>query len=339
MTATPVASDHLKLRTRWVPSRPTLHPLLWMVSRRLLLSVPLLFVVTALSFVLISLTNGHVAREILGLQASQREVATLQVRLGLNLPIYEQYWHWLKHALGGNLGTSWFNGLTVTQMIRPRIPVTVSLILVSLLVVSVLGVSLGIASAVRGGVIARFVDIFTMSGFALPAFWVGAILISLFAVRIHWFPAVGYVSPSQSWLLWLRALVLPVIALSLHSVAAVAKQTREAMLDTLGSEYVRMARANGVRNPSILFQHALKNAAIRIVTMFGILTVGLLSGTVIVETVFALPGMGSLAVTAAAQGDLPVVQGVAIYFTVIVVIINLLVDLAYTWLNPRVTAQ
>jgi peptide/nickel transport system permease protein len=313
--------------------------LIRVASRRLVLAVPLLIMVSGLSFVLVSLTPGDAADQILGTTATPQEYAALRRALGLDLPLYDQYWQWFRHAITGNLGTSIFTGQSVTQAVSQRIPVTLSLLLGALLVSVVVGVSLGVFSALRGGALGHTVDGLALIGFALPAFWVGAELIVLFAVRLSWLPATGYVFISQSPVGWLKSLVLPVIALSLYGVAATAKQTREAMLDVLGSEYIRMARANGVTSRSIVFCHALKNASLRVVTVLGVVAVGLLGGTVLVENVFALPGLGSLVVTAATEHDLPVVQGVAIYFTVMVVVINLLIDLAYTWLNPRVRIQ
>lgn len=311
-------------------------PLLRAVVRRLLFAVPLLFVVSALSFVLVSLTPGDAAREILGPTASPAEYAELRQALGLDQPVYEQYWLWLQHAVTGDLGTSLLTGERVTSAIDARLPTTLSLIVGSLLVVTLVGVGLGILSAVRGGVAGRLVDTVCLVGFALPAFWVGAVLISLFAVKAGWFPAIGYVPLAQSPTGWLRSLVLPVAALSLHSIAVLVKQTREAMLDALGSEHVRIARANGISARSLVFNHALKNASIRVVTILGLLTVGLLGGTVIVESVFALPGVGGLAVDASIRHDLPVVEGIVVYFTAIVVVVNLVIDVAYTLLNPRV---
>jgi peptide/nickel transport system permease protein len=311
-------------------------PTLRIIVRRAAMAVPLLFMVSALSFFLVSLTPGNAADQILGTTATPQEYAALRRALGLDLPLYDQYWQWLRHAVTGDLGTSIFTGQPVTQAVGQRLPVTLSLLFGSLLVTVVVGVGLGVFSALRGGVAGRTVDGLALIGFALPAFWVGAELIVLFAVKLTWFPATGYVSISQSPAGWLRSLVLPVIALSLYGVAATAKQTREAMLDVMGSEYIRMARANGVSARSIVFRHGLKNASIRVVTVLGVVAVGLLGGTVLVENVFALPGLGSLVVTAATEHDLPVVQGVAVYFTLMVVVINLLIDLAYTWLNPRV---
>jgi peptide/nickel transport system permease protein len=305
------------------------------VARRLLLAVPLLFVVSALSFVLVSLTPGNAAQQILGPEASPATYQNLRHELGLDLPLYEQYWRWVKHAASGNLGSSVITGEHVTKTIGDRFPVTLSLVFGSLLLIALVGVGLGVLSAVRGGVLGRVVDGLSLVGFALPAFWVGAVLIALFAVRLHWFPAVGYVPFGESPSLWLRSLVLPVVALALHGVAVLAKQTREAMLDVLASEHIRMASANGIP-PRFIFLLGLKNAAMRVVTIVGLQTVGLLGGTLFVEQVFALPGLGYVLVNATLQHDLPMVQGITVFFTVIIVLVNLLVDLTYTWLDPRV---
>ena len=312
------------------------NPVLRVAFRRLVLAIPLLFVVSALSFLLVSLTPGDAARQILGTNPPPGAYPKLRHALGLDLPIQEQYWRWLTHAVRGDLGDSLITSEGVTHSIDARVPVTLSLMLCALLVTLVVGVLLGLLSAVRGGVAGRLIDGLALVGFALPSFWIGAVLIAMFSVRLRWFPVVGYVSFSQSPGSWLRSLALPVLALALHAVAAVAKQTREAVLDVLSSEFIRMARANGISSASIVFRHTLKNAGIRIVTVVGLLAVSLLGGTVLVESLFALPGMGGLAVNAALQHDLPVVQGIVVYFTLMVVVINLVIDLTYSWLNPRV---
>jgi len=315
------------------------NPVLRVMARRCVMAVPLLFVVSALTFLLVSLTPGNAAQEILGTSATPAEYAAFNRALGLNLPLYEQYWDWLRHALTGNLGQSIFTGQPVVQAIGQRLPVTLSLLVGALAVSAVIGVGLGVFSALRGGAGGRAADVLALIGFSLPAFWVGAELIVIFAVWLNWFPATGYVSVSDSPAGWLRSLILPVAALALYGIASLAKQTREAMLDVLASEHIRMARVNGISPVSIVFRHALRNASIRVVTVLGLLAVGLLGGTVLVENVFALPGLGSLMVTAATQHDLPVVAGMVVYFTVIVVAINLLVDVAYVWLNPRVRVR
>lgn len=309
------------------------------IARRITFAVPLLFVVSALSFVLVSITPGDAAVEILGTNAPQDSYTKLRHQLGLDLPLYQQYWHWLRHALHGSLGQSVFSGQNVTQLMGERLPVTLSLIGLSLLLTVVLGVGLGTLSAVRRGAAGHFVDGVSLIGFAVPSFWLGGALVSLFAVKVRWLPATGYVPFTHSAGEWAKSLVLPVVALALHGVAAVAKQTREAMLDVLASEHVRMARANGLPERSIIFRHALKNAGIRTTTILGIQAVGLLGGTVLVENVFALPGLGTLAVNSSVMHDLPVVQGIVVLFTGIVVVVNLIIDLTYTILDPRVRTQ
>lgn len=310
--------------------------MLRVVAHRVLVSVPLLLVVSALSFVLISFTPGDAARQILGTEAPPEAYPKLRRELGLDLPLYEQYWRWLKNAATGDLGTSLFSPESVSTLISDRLAVTLSLIIGSVVVSVILGVALGVFSALRGGAAGRAADAFALIGFAIPEFWLGVQLIVLFAVQLRWFPATGYVPLTESPVDWLRSLVLPITALSLGAVAAIGKQTREAMLDALASEHIRMAWANGVPARSIIFKHALRNASLPVVTVVGLLAVGLLGGTIVVENVFALPGVGSLAVTAATQHDLPLIQGIAACFTILVVVVNLLVDLAYSWLNPRV---
>lgn len=311
-------------------------PIPRLVLRRTCLLVPQLFVVSALSFVLTALTPGNAGETILGINATKANVERLDRAFGLNLPLWTQYWHWLRDAVGGNLGNSFSSGQPVATIIGQRLPVTLSLIGGALLVSLVIGVGFGLVSALKGGIIGRTLDSAALIGFALPSFWVGAELIVIFAVKLQWLPATGYVSPGVSITQWLESLALPVAALSLASVAAIAKQTREAVLETIGMEHVRMAWASGLSSRSVIFRHTLKNAAPRIITVVGIQAVGLLVGTIFIENVFSLPGLGSAIATAALNHDLPLVQGIAIVFTIMVAIVNLLVDLAYMWLNPKV---
>lgn len=314
-------------------------PIVRLVGRRLATSVVLLFVVSALTFVLASLIPGDPARQILGAQATPESYEALRHALGVDLPVYQQYWDWLRHAVTGDLGTSLFDDVPVTEMIGRRLPVTLSLTIGTLLVSLVVGVALGVASAVRGGAIARVVDALALVGLAFPPFWIGALLLSWFAVGLGWFPTFGYVPFEQSPGDWLRSLVLPVASLSAFGVSVIAKQTREAMLESLASEYVRMARASGVSEASIVLRHALKNAAMRILTMLGLLAVTLLGGTVAVEVVFGMPGLGELAVSSTTRHDAPVLQGIVVCFAVVVIVINLLVDICYMLVNPKVRAS
>lgn len=306
------------------------------ITRRLLLSVPLVFVVSVFTFVLESLAPGDAARQILSTQFSPARYAQLRRQLGLNEPLLAQYWHWTDGVIHGNLGQSVFSGATVTSILNGRLGVTLSLIIGTVVVSGVAGVVLGVISALHGGVLGRGADVLSLIGLALPNFWFGLVLISVFAVRLHVFPATGYVSPAQSLPGWLGSLVLPVVTLSAAGLAIIAKQTRDAMLDVLDREFIRALRAKGIPERTIILRHALRSAATPVVTVLGLLFVGMFSGTVLVETAFAMPGLGSLAVQATTEHDLPMVQGVAIYFTLMVVAVNLLVDLAYGWLNPKV---
>jgi peptide/nickel transport system permease protein len=306
------------------------------IVRRLLLAIPMLFLVSVLSFLLISLQSGDAASQILGTSATPQAYAALRHQLGLDLPIYEQYGRWVSHALHGDLGTSLLSGETVTKIVHDRYAVTLSLIGLSLLVTVVVGVSLGVISAVRGGIFGRLVDALSLIGYALPGFWVGAMLIELFAVKLRWLPAIGYVSFGASPTNWARSLALPVAALGLQGMSLLVKQTREAMLDALASEHVRMAWANGLSPRTIVFKLALKTASLQVVTVAGLQVVILLGSTIFIEQVFALPGLGSALVSSTVNGDIPVVQALTVLFTVIIVLINLLVDLAYTLLDPRV---
>lgn len=325
--------------TRRAGAAPLRSPVARLVGRRLATSVVLLFVVSALTFVLASLIPGDPARQILGPQATPESYAALRRALGVDLPVYQQYWDWLRHAVTGDLGTSLFDDVPVTEMIGRRLPVTLSLTIGTLLVSLVAGVALGVASAVRGGVVGRVVDALALVGLAFPPFWIGALLLSWFAVGLGWFPTFGYVPFEESPGDWLRSLALPVASLSAFGVSVIAKQTREAMLESLASEYVRMARASGVSQTSIVMRHALKNAAMRILTMLGLLAVTLLGGTVAVEVVFGMPGLGELAVSATTRHDAPVLQGIVVCFAVVVIVVNLLVDVCYMLVNPKVRAK
>jgi peptide/nickel transport system permease protein len=310
--------------------------MLALIARRLLLSVPLIFVVTGLSFALESLVPGNAATGILGFGATPAAIAQLQQQLGLNHPWYVQYYHWLGQLAHGSLGNSLINGQSVSSALNTRLPITLSLLTVTMMFAIASGVGLGTLTAIRRGAFSRAIDVGSVVGLAIPSFWLGLILISFFSVRLGWLPATGYVSFASSPADWLRSLTLPALALGLGQMTVLAKQTRDAMADTLTSPYVQSLRANGIRERSVIFRHAIRNAAIPVVTAAGLLFVGALSGAVVIEQLFVLPGLGSIAVQATSQHDIPMIQGVALYFTLIIVAVNLIVDLSYGWLNPRI---
>jgi peptide/nickel transport system permease protein len=309
----------------------------WLVS-----SLLLLFVITALTFVLASMAPGNAAKAILSSQSgsyTQQQYQQMRRALGIDQPLPVQYWHWLDGLLHGSLGTDLFSSQPVTQELGARLGPSLSIICATVIISGVAGVTLGIVSALRGGVLGRLVDVVSLAGLSLPNFWLALVLVELLAVKIQLFPATGYAPPGAGVGPWLRSIALPVLTLSAGSVAFVAKQTRDSMSDVMSREFVVMLRARGVSPASLVLRHALRNAAIPVVTVLGLLLITLLGGTVLVEDVFSIPGLGQEAVTAAGSHDLPVIEGVAFYFTVIVVIANLAVDISYRLLNPRMRAS
>jgi peptide/nickel transport system permease protein len=305
------------------------------IARRLLLAVPLIVLVSALTFVLAALVPGDPAYTVLGTSATPAAAAALDKQMGFDLPVWVQYWHWLDGALHGNLGTSFLSYQPVTSIIASRLPVTLSLVIGGTLIGAAGGIALGVASAVRSGPAGRATEILQMVGLAVPSFWFGLILIEVFAVKLRWFPAIGYVDFTASPVGWVRSLVLPLVALSVPAFTGIAKQTRDGIRDAMSRDYVTMLRAAGVRERRIIWVHALRNAAIPVLTFVGMLLIGLTSGTVFIESVFAMPGIGSAAQSATQQHDLSVIQGVALVYCLVVVAANLLTDLAYGWVNPK----
>lgn len=306
-----------------------------LVLRRLAMSVPLLLVVSAVTFVLISFLPGDAARVVAGRNATADQVARVRSELGLDQPVWEQYTNWLGKALHGDLGTSIINQQPVASQLNGRLEPTLALISGAVLLAAVFGLIFGILGA-RGGLIGRAVDGIAVLGIAVPTFWLGLVLVVLFAVRLEWFPPLGYVPLRDSPREWASHLVLPIVTLAVPATAAIAKQARDAVADAMARPFVRTLRAAGVPERSILLRHALRNAAVPVLTVVGLAFIGALTGAIAIEAIFALPGLGGTAVQATASGDLPLIQGVVVYLTVIVIVVNLAVDLAYGYFNPKV---
>ncbi|WP_166983075.1 ABC transporter permease [Paramicrobacterium fandaimingii] len=306
------------------------------LARRVLMAIPILVIVSVVMFVLASIVPGDQARTILGENATPQAVAALREQLGLNLPLSQQYLNWAWGALRGDFGASIYSGQSVLTIVGARFPVTGSLMLLATILIAVLGGILGMLSALRGGWIGRVLDAASLVGLAVPSFAIAILLVSVFAVSVRIFPATGYVPFSDNPAGWLWALILPVIALSLGGVTLVAKQMRDSVLDALSRDYVRMMRANGIPERSIIFRHVLKNASIPSITIVGVGAVASLTSTVFVENVFVLPGLGTLATQSTLNHDLPVLLGLGVFFTMMVILINLVVDVMYGVLNPKV---
>jgi len=311
---------------------------LHLVLRRVLWSLPSLGIVSALTFVLASLTPGDAARVVLGTNTDPAAYDRLRDELGLDQPLWSQYGSWLTGAVRGDLGSSLFTREPVADILGSRLGVTLSLIVGATLLAAAVGVTLGLVGAVRGGVVGRVTDALAMLGMAVPGFWLGLLLILVFATQLGWFPATGLTPFAEDPAGWLRSYTLPVLTLATGGIAVIAKQTRGAVLDAMSTEYVRALRANGVPDRRIVLRHCLKNAAIPVTTVVGLVMIGLLGGTILVEQVFALPGLGQLAVSATLSHDLPVLVGVVTVYTLIVLLSNLVTDIGYGWLSPRMEA-
>lgn len=310
--------------------------MLRLIGRRLALSLPLLFVVSIITFVIQSFLPGDLARALLGVSATPEQYEAFRDALHLNEPVFEQYRIYLAGVFQGDFGTSVYTGQPVLATIAQRLPVSLSLIVGGTLLAAAMGVLLGVLSATRGRVMRRVVDVISLVGGALPNFWLGLVLSLIFAGTLGWFPATGYVPFANNPQLWAMSLVLPVIALAVGGIGMVAKITRDQVMTTMRQSFVRTLRAAGVSETSIIWKHCLRSSGVQILTVLGIVFVGSLSGTVLVENVFTLPGLGSLAVSATIRHDIPVIQGVALVFTAIVIVVNLIIDLAYGLINPKV---
>lgn len=306
------------------------------IWHRLMISIPLLFAVTLLTFVLNSLAPGDIARTLLGADGTEQQYQELRTQLGLDRPVLVRYGLWLWSALQGNLGYSFFNGESVLALVNGRIGVTLSIMAGVLVVVVTLGLLLGTLSAVWGGWAGRFIDTLSIVGLIFPSFFMALLMISVFAVWLRWLPATGYTMFTQNRWQWAMGLVLPILSVALYSITSVAKQTRDSMNDVLRRDFIRSLRASGVPERKVIFKHALRNASLPVVTVLGLVMIGAISGTVFVERVFVLPGLGSLAVEAATRSDVALLQGATLYFALLTIAINLIIDLSYGWLDPRV---
>ncbi len=306
-------------------------------GRRALATVPVMAMVALFVFSLLYIAPGDPAAIIAGDQASAEDIARIRVSLGLDRPFVVRFGEWLWHVLHGDLGTSIFANLPVTHMIAQRIEPTLSLMAMTLVFAIVVAVPAGVLAAARAGSwIDRLVMLVAVIGFSVPVFVVGYVLAWVFALQLDWLPVQGYTPLARGVLAWLRGLVLPVVALGAIYIALIARITRAAMLEVLGQDYIRTARAKGLGLAPILFVHALKNASVPIVTVIGLGVALLIGGAVVTESVFAIPGIGRLVVDAILRRDYPVIQGVTLLFSFVYVVVNLIVDLLYSVLDPRI---
>jgi peptide/nickel transport system permease protein len=307
------------------------------VIRRILATIPVMAVVALFVFSLLYIAPGDPAAVIAGDQATPADVERIRASLGLDRPFLVQFGDWVWNIGHANLGTSMFTGLPVTKMIAQRIEPTLSLMAVTLVFAIAVAVPLGVVAAWRAGsLLDRAIMAFAVFGFSVPVFVVGYLLAYVFALELEWLPVQGYTPLSEGLWPWFSNLILPAIALGCVYIALIARITRAAMLEVLAQDYIRTARAKGIGQPGILFIHALKNASVPIVTVIGIGIALLIGGAVVTESVFVIPGLGRLTIDAILRRDYPVIQGVVVLFSFLYVLVNLLVDLVYTLLDPRI---
>ncbi|TVQ32205.1 MAG: ABC transporter permease [Geminicoccaceae bacterium] len=305
--------------------------------RRVLATIPTMGIVAVFVFLLLHVTPGDPAAIIAGDNATPQNIAAIRERLGLDDPLWQQFLRWIFQLAQGDLGVSMFSNVPVSTLIMQRLEPTLSLALLSITLAVVLAIAAGVLAAWKAGrTLDRVVMGFAVFGFSVPVFVVGYLMIYLFAIELRWLPVQGYRPIAEGFWPWLRHLIMPATALGLAYVALIARITRASMLEVLAEDYVRTARAKGVATPPLLLKHALKNAAVPIVTVIGIGVALLISGVVITETVFNIPGIGRLTVDAINKRDYPIIQGVILVFSLVYVLVNLIVDVVYTLVDPRI---
>jgi peptide/nickel transport system permease protein len=307
------------------------------IARRLLLMIPVIVLVGVLTFMLIRLIPGDPAAQMLGLDATMQEIDELRHEMGLDQPLYKQFLIWAGNVVKGDLGRSIFLNQPVSTAIVEHLECTISLALLALTYSVLVAIPIGVIAAVKQNAWQdKLVMSFALFGVSAPSFWLGLVAIFIFSVYLGWFPSQGYEMLEDGVRQWLWFIILPALTLGIQTAALIARMTRSSMLEVLRQDYIRTARAKGLMEKRVIFKHALKNGLIPVLTVVGMTLGQLLGGAVITETVFSLPGIGQLVITAIKNRDYPMVQGVIMFIAVIYVFANLLVDILYGWFDPRI---
>ncbi|WP_077614220.1 nickel ABC transporter permease [Caenibacillus caldisaponilyticus] len=307
------------------------------LARRFLLMIVILFIVSVIIFSLVNVLPGDPARLMLGQEATPEALAALRKEMGLNDPLYIQYLHWVGNILHGDFGYSLRDHSPVLKTLLQKIPVTLELTFFSFVVAILIALPVGILSATRRGRLSDYLGtFFALSGISLPSFWLGILLIYLFAVKLKWFPPSGYVPLSENFGKSIALMILPAITLGTHLAAELTRMLRSSLLDVLQSDYIRTAYAKGLLERAVVIGHALKNALVPVLTVGGLQLAAFFGGSVITETIFGIPGIGQLVVNAILTRDFPVVQACVLFMAFMVVVINFLVDIAYSIIDPRI---
>ena len=305
--------------------------------RRIFAAIPVMGAVAVMIFLLLRLTPGDPAAIIAGDNVQPQQLAMIREQLGLNEALYIQFFRWIGHLLQGDFGTSIISGTPVLQMIQSRLEPTLCIAVATLILSNLVAVPLGVlAAAHRGTWIDRVVVAISVIGFSVPVFVIGYALIQVFSVQLKWFPVQGFRSISDGVVPFAERIVLPTLTLTLLYIALITRITRTSLLEVLGEDYIRTARAKGIGQMPVLLRHALRNAAVPIITVVGIGLALLITGVVVTESVFNLPGIGRLTIDAVLARDYPVIQAITLLSSLLYVVINLLIDLSYALLDPRI---
>ncbi|MBR0091840.1 MAG: ABC transporter permease [Lachnospiraceae bacterium] len=307
------------------------------ILKRLLMSILIVFLVSVFAFSLMHILPGDPVRISLGESATEEMIEEYHRRYNLDKPIVEQYVLWIRGVLQGDFGKSLLYSEDVTELLKQKIPVTVSIGLPVVIVSAVFGLLFGVITAVkRGGWIDQVITFIANVGIGSPQFWIAILLIYLFGMQLHWLPIQGYTAPSDGFGDYIRMAILPVACLSFRFIATITRQTRSNMLEVINQDYVRTARANGIVEKSVIYRHALKNALIPVITIIGLQVRIVVSGSVVIEKIFNIPGLGSLLMRAITERDYFIVQACVLVISLVTVGCNLIVDLLYGVVDPRV---
>jgi peptide/nickel transport system permease protein len=308
-----------------------------LVLKRVAMAIPLMFLVTFAAFSLTWLLPGDPAAAIAGIDANPEQIALLREQLDLDDPAYLRYGRWVGNAVQGDFGESSYTNRSVTDEIQRRLPITASIAIGAFVMAVIIGMLIGLVQGIFAGRLPdKVLLMFVSLGLSTPGFWLATLLVSFFAVRWQWFPAVGYVGLTDSPTAWLEHAFLPMLTLAIFTWSEIARQLRTGLVDVLDQDYIRAARARGLSRGRIIAKHALKNAALPTITIVGVRLGFLLAGSVIVENIFGIPGLGDYALTAIQTQDIPVIQAIVLVSGVAVIAVSVLVDIAYGFLNPKV---
>ena len=305
--------------------------------KRILSAIPVLLIVSIVIFLIIHITPGNPASVILGEEATPEQIAELEESLGLNLPIHQQYFNWIVGVFQGDLGTSFFMREPVTTSIADRIVPTFSLAVFAQIIALVIAIPIGVLAAnKRGSMTDTTMMIFALLGMSIPSFLLALLLVLLFGVQLGWLPVAGYRALTDGLMEHLKYLILPAISLGMIQAALIARMTRSSMLEVLNMNYIKSARAKGVKNFKLIVKHAFRNALLPILTVVGQTFGSLITGAVVVETVFNIPGIGQLIINSVERRDFAVIQGVILFITFLYIVLNLIIDILYGIVDPRV---